>query len=185
VQSAGFRTTVLDHDLQTIELIRAFGTKAFFGDPTRPEVLHAAGLQNASILVVAVDDPNAAVRLVRYAREHRPDIHIIARATDRLQVFRLHQAGANDIVRELFDSSLRAGRYVLERLGLTDFEAHEAETMFYQMDREALAELADLWDPQIPILQNKRYLDRARALNAEFETALLAKTSRGPQKSNV
>lgn len=187
VQSAGFNTTVLDHDLRTIELIRAFGTKAFFGDPTRPEILHAAGFRDAKVLVVALDDPNAAVKLVTYAREHRPDIHIIARATDRMQVFRLYRAGANDIVRELFDSSLRAGRYVLEHLGLTDFEAHEAETMFYQMDREALAELAELWDPNTPLARNKAYLERARALNKELETALLAQMTREtpPQPSET
>lgn len=178
VQSAGFNTTVLDHDIRTIELIRAFGTKAFFGDPTRPEILHAAGLNDAKVLVVALDDPNAAVKLVQYAREHRPDIHIIARASDRMQVFRLYRAGADDIVRELFDSSLRAGRYVLEHLGLTDFEAHEAEAMYYQLDREALAELAELWDPNIPIQGNKAYMKRARELNKELETALLAQKTR-------
>jgi CPA2 family monovalent cation:H+ antiporter-2 len=178
VQSAGFNTTVLDHDIRTIELIRAFGTKAFFGDPTRPEILHAAGLNDAKVLVVALDDPNAAVKLVQYAREHRPDIHIIARASDRMQVFRLYRAGADDIVRELFDSSLRAGRYVLEHLGLTDFEAHEAEAMYYQLDREALAELAELWDPNIPIQSNKAYMKRARELNKELETALLAQKTR-------
>ena len=173
VRSAGYSTTVLDHDLQTIELIRAFGSKAFFGDPTRPELLHAAGVDTAQILVVALDDPEAALRLVRYAREHNPNIHIIARASDRMQVFRLYRAGADDIVRELFDSSLRAGRYALEHLGLTEYEAHEAEALFYQMDREAIAELAEVWDPNVPVAQNTAYLNRAQSLNTDLETALL------------
>jgi CPA2 family monovalent cation:H+ antiporter-2 len=113
VRSTGFRTVVLDHDIQTIQLMRRFGYKGFFGDPTRPELLHAAGINEAQVLVAALDDPKATVKLVAYARRLRPDLHIIARARDRTHVYALYQAGANDIVREMFDSSLRAGRFVL------------------------------------------------------------------------
>ncbi|MGR3662408.1 MAG: monovalent cation:proton antiporter-2 (CPA2) family protein [Paracoccaceae bacterium] len=174
VQSAGFSTTVLDHDLKTVQLMRTFGAKAYFGDPTRPELLHSAGLDSARVLIVALDDKNAALKLVRYVRSMRPDIHIVARAIDRLHVFELYRAGANDIVRELFDSSLRAGRFALEHLGLSDYEAHQAEVMFYQMDREAMRDLAELWDPKIPITKNKPYVNRAKELNKDMETAFLA-----------
>lgn len=172
VQSSGFKTVVLDHDMETIQLMRRFGFKGFFGDPTRPELLHAAGLKDARVLVVALDNPEAAVKLVTYARRERPDLHIIARARDRPHVFRLYRAGANDIVRELFDSSLRAGRYVLENIGLSEFEAAEAERVFYHHDRETIRELAQLWDPNIPASENAAYIDRARALEKELETAL-------------
>ncbi|MGI9393342.1 MAG: cation:proton antiporter, partial [Boseongicola sp.] len=117
---AGFRAVVLDHNLEAIQTLRRFGIKGFFGDPTRPNLLHAAGLDEARVLVVALDDRDAAVKLVAYARAQRPDLHIVARAHDRVHVYQLYRAGADDIVRELFDSSLRAGRYVLENLGLTD-----------------------------------------------------------------
>ena len=144
VQAAGFRTTVLDHDLKTIQLMRRFGFKGFFGDPTRPELLHAAGLQTAKVLVVALDDKNASVKLVRFARRERPDIHIVARAHDRVHTYELYRAGADDIVREMFDSSLRAGRYVLENMGLSEYEAAEMEQFFFHRDREALRDLAAL-----------------------------------------
>ncbi len=173
VQSSGFQTTVLDHNMKTIELLRAFGAKAHFGDPTRPELLKSAGIDKAAVLVVAVDDPVAASKLVKYARTRRPDLHIIARASDQTQVFQLYRAGANDIVREMFDSSLRAGRYVLEHLGLSEFEAHEAERLFYQLDRTSMAELAPLWDPEIPVEKNKPYIARAQALNKKMGAALL------------
>jgi len=119
LQSSGFQTTVLDHNLSLIQLMRRFGFKGFFGDPTRPELMHAAGLMEAKVLVVAVDDPNSATKMVKFARKERPDLKIIARARDRVHVFELYQAGADQIVREMFDSSLRAGRYVLEEMGLT------------------------------------------------------------------
>lgn len=174
VRSAGFRTVVLDHDMRTIELMRRFGVKGFFGDPTRPELLHAAGLAEARVLVVALDDPKAATKLVAFARRDRPDLHIVARAHDRHHTFELFNAGANDIVREMFDSSLRAGRYVLENVGLSEYEAAQAEQAFYKHDRYTIRELAQHWDPKIPTVENRAYIARAKELEKELEMSLLA-----------
>lgn len=174
VRSSGFETVVLDHDLMAIERMRRFGVRGFFGDPTRPDLLHAAGLARARVLVAALDDPEATVRLVSFARRECPDLHIIARAYDRTHVFRLYQAGANDIVREMFDSSLRAGRYVLENMGLSEFEAAELENTFYHHDRQSVRELAALWDPARPTVENDAYITRARELEAELQTMLLS-----------
>ena len=174
VRSAGFKTVVLDHDMRTIELMRRFGVKGFFGDPTRPELLHAAGLGEARVLVVALNDPKSATKLVAFARRDRPDLHIIARAHDRHHTFELYNAGADDIVRELFDSSLRAGRYVLENVGLSEYEAAQAEQAFYKHDRYTIRELAQHWDPKIPTAENKAYIARTKELEKELEMSLLA-----------
>ncbi len=172
VQSAGFQSVVLDHNMQTIQLMRRFGYKGFFGDPTRPELLHAAGIESARVLVAALDDPKSNLKLVSYARRVRPDLHIVARARDRTHVYKLYQAGANDIVREMFDSSLRAGRYVLENIGMSEYEAAVAQETFYHHDRETVRELAALWDPTIPASENTAYIERAKALEKDLETAL-------------
>jgi CPA2 family monovalent cation:H+ antiporter-2 len=176
VQSNGFTTVVIDNDLQTIQTMRKFGFKGFFGDPSRPDLLKAAGIETAKVLVVAVDGKEDAVKLVKYARKTREDLHIIARAYDRVHVYELYAAGADDIVREMFDSSLRAGRYALENLGLSEYEAAEAEEMFYHHDRASIRELADLWKPGVPVDNNKAYVDRARELNNELETVFAART---------
>ena len=176
VKASGFETIVLDHDMKTIQLMRRFGSKGFFGDPTRSDVLRAAGIMDARVLVVALDDKEAAIKLVKTARKHRPDLHIVARAYDRTHTFRLYQAGANDIVREMFDSSLRAGRYVLENIGLSEFEASAAEKVFYAHDRESVKELALLWRPDIPVMENEPYIARAKELEKELETALLLRS---------
>ncbi|MEQ3625073.1 MAG: cation:proton antiporter [Celeribacter sp.] len=184
VQMGGVQTTVLDHDLATIQLMRKFGFKGFFGDPTRPELLHAAGLREARVLVVALDDTKAASELVRYARSERPDLHIVARARDRLHVYELYRAGANDIIREMFDSSLRAARYVLENMDYSDFEAKELERAFYRHDRTALRELAKLWDPLVPVSQNEAYIARARELDRDLETALVSNQAEQAETEN-
>ena len=177
VQGSGFDTVVLDHDMETIQLMRRFGVKGFLGDPTRPDILMAAGIKDARVLVVALDDPEAAIKLTSYARKLRPDLHIVARAHDRTHTYRLYQAGANDIVREMFDSSLRAGRYVLENVGLSEYEAAEAERVFYHHDRDTVRQLAALWKPGVKIEQNKEYVERAKELQRDLETALLSRES--------
>ncbi|PRY94757.1 Kef-type potassium/proton antiporter (CPA2 family) [Hasllibacter halocynthiae] len=182
VSGSGFATTVLDADLSIVQTMRRFGFRTYLGDPTRPEVLEAAGLRDAAALVVAVDVRDAATRLVREARRRRPDLHIVARARDRLHVYELYEAGADDIVREMFDSSLRAGRYVLEHLGLTDYEAARAEQAFYAQDRHNLRELADVWDPDVPLTENAAYMARAREGNRQMEAAIMASLQESRKK---
>ena len=62
---------------------------------------------------------------------------------------------------------------MLENVGLSEFEAAEAEKVFYTHDRESVKELATLWNPEIPVLQNKPYIARAKEMQKELETALL------------
>lgn len=183
VRASGFKTIVLDHDMETIQLMRRFGVKGFLGDPTRPELLKAAGLGKAQVLVVSLDDTKSATRLVAFARRERPDLHIVARARDRHHVYELYQAGADDIVREMFDSSLRAGRYVLENIGLSEYEAARAEQTFYAHDRYAVAELAKVWDPAVPAAENAEYIARAKELEKELEAALMDLEEEAEKKS--
>jgi len=184
VQASGFETVVLDHSPDTIAVMRRFGFKAFLGDPTRPDILRKAGLATARVLVVALDDQKAARALVRYARGQRPDLHIVAGAHDRTDAYHLYQAGANDIVREMFDSSLRAGRYVLENLGLSDYEAAEAQRLFYNHDRMSVRDLASLWDPEIEPANNKAYVARAKELAKDLETAFLNRSDEDQNSSH-
>ena len=176
----GVQDHVIDNDMATIQLLRRFGFKGYIGDPTRPDLLKAAGLDQAKILVAALDDKDATTRLVAYARRERDDLHIVARAYDRQHVFELYRAGADDIVREMFDSSLRAARYVLENVGLSKTEAFELERLFFDLDRKSVSELARVWKPGVPIEKNAEYMALARTLNRDLETALMTRSSAVP-----
>ena len=173
VRHSGLSTVVLDADMATIDTMRRFGVKGFFGDPARPELLEAAGLATASVLVVAVDSREKSNMIVAFARKSRPDLHIVARAVDRVHVYELYQAGANDIVRETFDSSIRAGRYVLENMGFSDYEASKLSQAYFQVDRAAMRDLAELWVPGQSVLKNEAYIARARQLDRDLETSLI------------
>ncbi len=173
VRNSGIPTVVLDSDMPMIDTLRRFGVKGYFGDPARPELLEAAGLADAQVMVIAVDEPAKAVQIVKFVRARRPDIHIVARAFDRVHVYELFQAGADDIVRETFDSSVRAGRYVLENMGFSEYEASNVSKAFFRLDRAAMRDLAQLWVPGLPVDRNPAYVERAKQLDRDLESALI------------
>lgn len=128
--SAGIRPTVIDHDADTVDSARRFGFKVYFGDATQPDLLHAAGLDQAKAVVVAVDDVTQANRLVHELRASHPQLPILARARDAVHAMELEDAGVHHVQRELFESSLRSARATLELLGFDRFHARELADEF-------------------------------------------------------
>jgi glutathione-regulated potassium-efflux system ancillary protein KefC len=128
----GLPATVLDHDAEMIEAARKFGYRVFYGDATRLDLLRTAGAHSASILVVAVDDVEQSLEIVDTARAHFPHLHIVARARDVTHWNKLRDRGVVRVERELFESSLRSARSVLELLGQEPFEARQATMRFRQ-----------------------------------------------------
>ena len=78
-----------------------------------------------------------------------PNLHIVARAIDRTEVFKLYYAGADDIVREMFDSSVRASRYALEALGMHPHEVEKKLTKFIDHDRASTQAIASVWKEDV------------------------------------
>ena len=175
--AAGFKTVVLDHQSEHLERLRVFGVKVFYGDATRPDLLHAAGIDDARMLVIAIDDKEQATELVRYMTKHHPDVYLVARAVDRHHVYELWGAGARDIIRESFDSAVRAGRSALEALGLHPYEAERQTRGFVDNDRAQMLELAELFDPDIPVHENAPYVERAKKYIARTGDAMRGKSA--------
>ena len=124
------------------------------------------------MLVVAIDDRHQANELVRYVTKMYPDVHIVARAIDRNHVYELYAAGARDIIRETFDSAVRAGRSALEALGMHPYEAQRRSKDFERRDRQALRQLASVYDPDIPIARNDAYVKRAVEIRQQQEAEM-------------
>jgi glutathione-regulated potassium-efflux system ancillary protein KefC len=123
--AAGIRATLLDHDPDQVEQVKKFGFRVFFGDATRLDLLRAAGGAEAKLLVIAIDDPIASLRLAEVAREHFPNLKVVARARNVTHYLELRARGVEQIERETFESALRAGRRALEVLGNDPYEARE------------------------------------------------------------
>lgn len=175
--SAGYETTVLDYSPQRLETLRSYGIRAFFGDATRPDLLYAAGIEQARLLVVTIQDAKASTMMVRQVRAIRPDIHIIARAHDRYHVYELHAAGANDIVRDTFASAVRAGSMAWEAFGMHPFEADTMAHAFAEADLQVIAKAADLYDPSLPSHLNEPFREQMKVLFAEQASQLTGRSS--------
>lgn len=173
MRSNGHKTTVLDVSADVVDMFNQFGIPTFYGDASRPGLLQAAGLMEAKLLVVAVDDPERATEIVHHARRARPDLHIIARAHDRVHTYKLYQAGATDIVRETFDSALRASRYALMAFNMTEAEARRKADLFQEKDRDGVRRLAGLYDPDKSFLENEPYIDLARKIDDELAAVMV------------
>lgn len=163
----GYETVVLDVNAEMIDTMTTIGVKAFYGDGARPDLLEAAGLAHAQLLVVAIDDRERVLSIVKHAKRLRPDLHVIARAYDRIHVYDLFSAGCNDIIRETFDSAVRAGRYSLESLGTAPDDAESLIKAFVDADRKSMRSLAELHDPDIPPNKNSAYIAKLRQIRSE------------------
>jgi CPA2 family monovalent cation:H+ antiporter-2 len=170
--SAGYKTVVLDYQSEQLEMLRAFGIKVYFGDAMRPDLLHAAGIEEAKLLVIAIDDRENITELVRYVTDNYPQVNVVARAVDRHHVYELWSAGARDIIRETFDSSLRIGRSALEALGVHPYDAERQVRGYVINDQEHMRDVADLYDPNIPAHENPDYVRKSKEYISRFEQAM-------------
>ena len=172
LRGLGHEPVVVDYSSAQLTMLRTFGFRVYFGDATRPDLLHAAGIEHASVLVVAIDEREQITALVHYVRHTYPHVHVVARAVDRQHVYELYAAGCRDIIRETFDSSVRAGRSALEALGMHPFEAERKARQFVTQDRRHIASLADVFDPELPLHQNTTYVERTKEVREETEALM-------------
>lgn len=175
LRAAGYSTTVLDYSASHLEILRSFGFKVFYGDATRPDLLHAAGIENAKLLVIAIDEKEQINALVHHVRQHHPDLPIVARAVDRQHVYDLYAAGCREIIRDTFDSSVRAGRTAYEAMGMHPFDAELLARKFTEDDRHILREMAQVYDPNVPSHQNPAYVEKSKTLMEEREAEIFGK----------
>jgi glutathione-regulated potassium-efflux system ancillary protein KefC len=137
----GIDATVLEHDPNHIETLRRFRFKVFYGDACRLDLLRAAGAENASLLVIAIDEPEGALRLVELVRDNFPHLKIVSRAWDVAHVFELLEHEVDVYERETFEGALRLGEAALKQLGFTAWRARQAAHLFRAHDEETVREL--------------------------------------------
>ena len=141
LRGLGIRATVIDHDPQQIDTVRRFGWKAYYGDATRMDLLEAAGARQAKLLLVAIDDPQAAMRLVKRVRARFPHLELLVRAHSRTDGYEYAELGV-PAVRELFAASLDAARELLIALGYTPDNAQRIVSRFREYDERQISESA-------------------------------------------
>lgn len=140
-----FTVVLLDSSIEQIDTIRRFGWRVHYGDATRLDLLRAAGADKAKLLLVAIDDKDKAVELVKAATDYFPNLTILARAYDRRHAYELVRVGGDEVVRETFESAMLFGKKALLRLGLSDRRAAKAVTLFRDHDMALFKKLAPVY----------------------------------------
>jgi monovalent cation:proton antiporter-2 (CPA2) family protein len=133
LRGLGIGATVIDHDPAQIDTVRRFGFKAYYGDATRMDLLESAGAARAKVLLIAIDDPDAALTAVKRVRQRFPQLEVIARARSRTEAFEYAELGVPSI-REVFGSALFATERILGRLGFAEDEVARIVRRFREYD---------------------------------------------------
>jgi len=142
LRANGVSTTVLDTDADHVDLLRSLGLEVHYGDASREDLLRAAGAERARVLIVATDEPEGTLSLVRTARRRFPHLRVLVRAHHRTEAYDLLEAGADEVYRESLDTALRMAADTLHALGDRAYRAHRAALAFRRHDEAQLRALA-------------------------------------------
>ena len=159
--------TALELNPAQVDFVRRYGNRVYYGDPSRLEVLRAAGAEHARALVLALDDVEASVRAATTARHHYPKLAVYARARNRQHAHRLMELGVRVIVRETFDSSLDLATRLLTGLGWPPERAAEAAARFRAHDEATLEHQRALRHDEQALIQSAH--EAAAELEELFE----------------
>lgn len=149
----------LDRSPQRVEDVRRSGGRIFYGDPTRSDLLRAAGAEHVKVFVICADEPETTLQAVRLIRRQYPQARVLARARDRQHAWRLMDLGTEPY-RELLGTSLEVAGRVLCELGMPEAQAAEHVRRFRAHDEALLQEQYLVYDDEDAL---KRSAQQARA----------------------
>jgi len=130
--------SIIDHDVEMIQAAGNFGFKVYFGDGSRLDVLRASGAAEAETILVCVDKPEVADRIVELCKAEFPLTKLFVRAYDRGHSIRLLEAGVEYHIRETFESAIKFGEQVLIDLGFNATDVAETIEDVRRRDAERL-----------------------------------------------
>jgi len=139
LRALGIGATVIDHDPGQIDTVRRFGWKAYYGDATRLDLLESAGAARARLLLVAIDDPEAAMQIVKRVRSRFPQLALVVRAHSRTDAYEYAEMGV-PAVREVFGSALDAAARTLGILGFGERDVQRIVQRFKEYDERQIGE---------------------------------------------
>ena len=162
----GVKITILEKDPQQVELLRKFGFKGYFGDASRIDLLRSSGADKAKLLVVAVDDPDSCLEIVKLAKEEFPNLKIFARARNRRHAYELSKAGVEYFRRETFDASLVMAQEIMISLGYNPELMKHKAAAFLKHDEKTLIKSFEFFN------REPELISFARQASGELERIL-------------
>ncbi|EJR3606181.1 cation:proton antiporter [Vibrio vulnificus] len=168
--SNGIKTVALDYQANQVDVMRQIGTQAYFGDVTRPDILHTAGIEEVAAIVVAIDNRDASVELVKQVKHAYPSVKIIARAFDRGHGYRLRQAGADVIESETYHSALEVGGQTMKLLGVHPFFVEQQKMRYKRVENRKSDSLYSAW---LDDSEGERFDNNYRKLFMQLEEKMM------------
>ncbi|MEO8597499.1 MAG: cation:proton antiporter [Candidatus Solibacter sp.] len=115
LQAARVPLVAVELDHSVFGDLRAAGITGIWGDITSPDILHAAHLEKARILLLSIPDPNTIALSVERARQLNPELVVIARAVREHHVAELRKLGVDVIIQPEFEGGIEMVRQALVR----------------------------------------------------------------------
>jgi monovalent cation:H+ antiporter-2, CPA2 family len=116
------------------------GIPVIYGDAAYPEIMHAAGVERARAVVIAVSDPISTRYTVRTVRELNPTVYIVARTRYVAEIEPLYAAGATDVIPEEFETFIEIAGRLMRLLGVDNEQRlqlmNQCRARHYQMLQE-------------------------------------------------
>jgi glutathione-regulated potassium-efflux system ancillary protein KefC/glutathione-regulated potassium-efflux system protein KefB len=168
LRMCGVPFTALEASYQQVDFVRRFGSKGYYGDASRLELLEAAKTGDAKLFVLAIDDVEASVKTAEVVRKHYPHVPILARARNRVHLFRLRDLGVKLIWRETFPASLEMARQALLSLGFDGAASERAVTLFREHDEQQLDGQYAVQHDEAQLIQTSK--EAAEQLRELFES---------------
>lgn len=167
--------TVLDRDSDRVKLLRSYGFKVYYGDATRIPILRAAGIEDAEILVLCLDDPDDNKFIAELVREHYPNVKIFVRAKNRIDAYSYLNNGIDNIYRETLGTAVDMAVDVLHETGMRKYAARRLGQRFMAIDKDSVRKLAKIKEEgDLNIFTTKEMLQREEELlaydNLNFDT---------------
>jgi monovalent cation:proton antiporter-2 (CPA2) family protein len=135
----GIPVTLIDHDIEMIDIAKEFGAKVYYGDGTRLDLLRQAGAADAELICFCMDGDQIEPDMLDGIHEAFPKASIYVRVFDRRALVKLKKTSADYIVREVLESAVKMARLALRGLDVSPADIDRAEDKYRSKDKERLA----------------------------------------------
>lgn len=149
LKASKISATVLDHDSERVKLLRSYGFKVYYGDATRIPVLEAAGIHDAEILVLCLDNVEDNKYIADMIRERYPEIKIFVRAKNRDDAAYYVNHGIENIYRETLGTAVNMAVDLLHETGMRKYTARRLGKRFTLLDKASVKKIAKMDDDDL------------------------------------
>ena len=175
LRSHGIEATILDQDSNRVDVLRKMGFEVYYGDATRIDLLEAAGIAKAKILICAIDNPPITEEITKLVKEKYPHVELMIRAQNRNDAYELLNLGFENIYRESLDTSLALAKDVLSKLGFRKYTLIRQVQNFIKYDESSLRRLAmePKGDDDYLFKVRKELEEQERLLEEDFKRGIV------------